>query len=388
MLILNRHPDHRAELDPADAAMLGEAATEAAAGFFLAREDYRPTPIRALPALAAALGVGEVHVKDEGQRLGLGSFKALGGAHAVARLVLDQASREVGRPLGFDDLGCAEVRAVAARMTFCCATAGNHGRSVAHGAQRVGARAVIFVPEGVAEARIAALARLDAEIILGEGGYDDCVVQVVRAAAENGWTVVSDTAWPGYERIPGLVMQGYSLIVREALEALSEPPTHVFVQVGVGGLAGALAARLALIFGDRRPTLVSVEPERAACMLESARQGEATRIAPQPPTVMSMLACQQPSLSAWRILSRAADAFMTVSDEDAVAAVRRLAQPLGVDPPMVASESGAAGLAGLMQAAADPEARAAIGLSAASRVFIVGSETANDPARWREITGP
>ena len=176
-----------------------------------------PTPLHALPALAAELGVGAIHVKDEGFRLGLGSFKALGGAYAVIRLVLEEACA-AARPRRRRRRRCTpEVRAVAAGMTFACATDGNHGRSVAQGAQLVGARAVIFVHGGVSDERVAAIARFGAEMIRVAGTYDDSVPEAARVAAEKGWTVVSDTSWPGYERIPGLVMQGYTAMVREAL---------------------------------------------------------------------------------------------------------------------------------------------------------------------------
>jgi len=171
-------------------------------------------------------------------------------------------------------------------------------------------------------------------------------------------------------------MQGYTLILDEALETLAAPPTHLFVHAGVGGLAGALAGRAATRLGADRPTMVVVEPERAACLMESARAGSLERLAPGLPTAMAMLDCRQPSLSAWRILSRAADAFITISDDEAVSAVRRLGTPADADPVIASSESGAAGLAGLIRAAGDPAMREAIGLDAASRVLVVNSEGA------------
>jgi len=183
------------------------------------------------------------------------------------------------------------------------------------------------------------------------------------------------------------VMQGYTALVAEALRALPAPPTHVFVQAGVGGIAAAVAGHLGAALGERRPTVVVVEPARAACLFESARAGRAVRIPAGEPTVMAMLECYEPSLVAWRVLARAADAFMTVEEEDAVAAMRRLAQPAGGDPAIVAGESGGVGLAGLMRVAADAGWRAAIGLDAAARVFLVNTEGATDPARYRELVG-
>lgn len=381
MLLLNRHSDYRATLDPADAAMLGPDGA-AAAERYLAHRNNVETPLHALPALAAELGVGAIHIKDEGHRLGLGSFKALGGAYAVARLVLEEAGRQ-----RIVDLDTPEVRAIASRMTFACATDGNHGRSVAQGAQLVGATSVIFVHAGVSDARVAAIARFSAQMVRVAGTYDDSVTEAARVSAEKGWTVVSDTSWPGYERIPGLVMQGYTALVREALRRMAEPPTHVFVQAGVGGVAAAVAGHLAMALGDKRPTFVVVDPARAACIYETAKAGHPVKLAHGEPTVMAMLECYEPSPLAWRVLSRVADAFMTVEDEEAVAVMNRLARPAGGDPRIVAGESGGAGLAGAIRAASDAEMRAKLGLTATSRVFVINTEGATDPDRYAELVG-
>ena len=387
MFLPNRHPGYRTPLHSDDAGTLGEAGAAAAERYLGFREGHAPTPLHALPTLAAALGVGAVHIKDEGQRLGLGSFKALGGAYAVANLVLEEAARQLGRPVDVADLNSPEVRKVASAMTFACATDGNHGRSVAQGAQLVGARAVIFVHGGVSDARVAAIARFGAEMVRVEGTYDDSIVEAARVSAAKGWTVVSDTSWDGYERIPGLVMQGYTVIVREALRQLAEPPTHVFVQAGVGGIAAALAGYFALLMGDKRPTFVVVDPARAACIFETAKAGHPVKIAHGAPTVMAMLECYDPSPLAWRVLSRVADGFMTVEDDDAVAVMNRLARPAGNDPKIVAGESGGAGLAGAIRAASDPEIRLQLRLDASSRIFVVNTEGATDPARYAALVG-
>ncbi|HYE52453.1 MAG TPA: diaminopropionate ammonia-lyase [Azospirillaceae bacterium] len=385
MLLINAHADHGRPLEPADAAFLsGDAALAVERQIGLCPR-HRPTPLLALDVLAASLGLGGIAVKDEGQRLGLGSFKALGGTFALIRLVLEAAGRALGREVAPEELQAPAVRSVAADQVFCCATDGNHGRSVAAGARLVGARAVVFVHEGVSAERADAIARLGATVVRVPGTYDDSVAEAARRSAAEGWCLVSDTSWPGYERIPGLIMQGYTLVVREALQALAMPPTHVFVQAGVGGLAAAVAGHLALVCGTARPTVVVVEPDRAACLLESARHGQPTPVAPGRPTVMAMLECYEPSLSAWRILSRSADAFMTCTDADAIAALRRLARPLGTDPAIVAGESGAAGLAGLLRAAGDPGIRAALGLDGASRVLLINTEGATDPGRYASL---
>jgi diaminopropionate ammonia-lyase len=387
MFLPNQHPDYRKNLDPVDAETLGMTAAEEVERYLTYRENHAPTPLHTLPALAAELGVGAIHIKDEGFRLELGSFKALGGSYAVIRLVLEEASRHLERPVDIAELHAPEVRAVAAGMTVACATDGNHGRSVAQGAQLVGAKAAIFVHSGVSDERVAAIARFGAQMIRVEGTYDDSVAEAARDASDKGWIVVSDTSWPGYERIPGLVMQGYTAMVREALRQLSAPPTHVFVQAGVGGVAAAVGGHLALALGDQRPTFIVVDPARAACLFETARAGYPVKIEHGEPTVMAMLECYEPSLVAWRLLSRIADAFMTVDEEDAVAVMNRLARPTGSDPAIVAGESGGAGLAGLVRAATDPELRAALAINETSRVFVINTEGATDPERYAELVG-
>ena len=360
-------------------------AAEEVERFLRHRENHAVTPLRALPALARELGVGAIDIKDEGLRLGLGSFKALGGSYAVIRLVLDAASDRLGRLVDVAALQTPDVRAIAADMTFACATDGNHGRSVAQGAKLVGARSVVFVHSGVSEERVAAIARFGAEIVRVAGSYDDSVEEAARVADKNGWTIVSDTSWPGYERIPALVMQGYTAMVREALRQLPEPPSHVFVQAGVGGVAAAVAGHLAVALADHRPRFVVVEPARAACVYESARVGRPVKIEQGEPTVMAMLECYEPSLIAWRVLSRVADGFMTVEEEDAVAAMKRLARPFGADPAIIAGESGGVGLAGLTRALADHEAREALKLGPQSRIFLINTEGATDPLRYAEL---
>lgn len=387
MLILNAHPDHRKPLDAVDAETLGVDAAKEVERFLSFRDNHKPTPLVALPQLARELGVGAIHIKDEASRLGLGSFKALGGSYAVIRLVLEEASRRTGRAVDIAELQTPEVRNVAATMTVACATDGNHGRSVAQGAQLVGARAAIFVHSGVSNERIAAIARYGAEMIRVDGNYDDSVAEASRRAEKEGWTVVSDTSWPGYERIPGLVMQGYTALLREALAEMPEPPTHVFVQAGVGGVAAAVSGYFSIVFGEDRPFVVVVDPARAACLFESALAGHAVKVAHGEATVMAMLECYEPSMVAWRILSRLADAFMTVDEADAIGVMNRLARPKGDDPVIVAGESGGAGLAGLIKVAADPALRASIGLGPDARVFLINTEGATDPELYETLVG-
>lgn len=354
----------------------------------LTRVPYRATRLHGLPGLAARLGLRAVQVKDEGARSALGSFKALGGAHAVIRLVLRELGRQLGRPLSALDLDDAAVRAAAAGLTITCATDGNHGRAVAAGAAIAGCRCTVYIHAGVSAARARAIADQGAQVVRIDGHYDDAVALANQEARRQGWHVVSDTSWPGYEEIPTWVMQGYLIMVSEAIEQARQAgalPTHVFVQAGVGGYAAAVAAHMALALGEAAPRIVVVEPERAACLFESARCGALRRIAPQEPTLMAMLECYEPSLIGWRILERRAQAFMTVDESEALHALRTLARPVAGDPFVLAGESGSAGLAGLLAAAGSPQARALLGLDENAVAMVFNTEAATDPGRYAEL---
>lgn len=387
MFLLNENTSHGDSLHPSDAETLSLAAAQEVERFLSYREGHKETPLVSLSQLAAKLGIASIHIKDEGHRLGLGSFKALGGSYAVIRLVLEEASRRLERAVDIAELHSPEVAAVARRLTVACATDGNHGRSVAQGAKLVGANCAIFVHSGVSSERIAAIARFGAEIIRVDGNYDDSVAEASRVASERGWQTVSDTSWPGYERIPGLVMQGYTALLSEVIRQIPERPTHVFVQSGVGGIAAAVAGYFTLLYGNDRPFLTVVDPSRAACLFESAKAGRAVKIDHGEPTVMAMLECYEPSLVAWRILSRSADAFMTVDEDDAVGAMRRMACPEPGDPTIVAGESGGVGLAALIKASGDNELRLKLKLDSASRVLLINTEGATDPALYQQLVG-
>ncbi len=324
---------------------------------------YAPTKLVDLPWAAAACGVAAVRIKDESGRFGLGSFKALGGAYAVARLVGRERVRR-----GVD----------AGSITVTSATDGNHGRAVAWGAQRAGCRAIIFIHATVSAGREAAIAGYGAEVRRVRGNYDDAVRACSAAAAEHGWNVVSDTSWPGYVTVPAEVMQGYRLMVDEALAQwpAGPPPTHSFIQGGVGAVAASVSVHLRTRL-DPRPLLAVVEPEHAACLLASAELGEMTSIAGALDTVMAGLACGEPSLLAWQELERGADAFLAIPDVAAISTLRLLARH-----GLTIGESGVAGLAGLLLAAADPAARAALNLTGQSRVLLFGTEGATDPALY------
>jgi|TARA_R110002072_G_scaffold4706_5_gene32875 diaminopropionate ammonia-lyase len=350
---------------------------------------HAETPLHTLTGLADQLQLDRLFIKEEGPRLGLQSFKALGGAFAVARLLQRHAAERLGRAIDPSELQSDELRALAGDLTVACATDGNHGRSVAAGARLFGFHCVIYLHQGVSAAREAAIAQFGARIVRCDGDYDDSVRQATEEAAQNGWTVVSDTSWPGYEEIPGEVMQGYTVLAKEALDRLEREqslPTHLFIQGGVGGVAAALAGYLIDRLGARAPKIILVEPTSAACLLKSAQQGQLSSVKTAH-TIMGMLDCGEPSPLAWKILAPHADAFLRVDDGWAVAALRTLAQPQGADSAIVAGESGAAGLAGLLAACAQQQWREALALGSKSRVLLIATESATDPLAYAELVG-
>lgn len=360
-----------------------------AGGFRRAKEEiatwpgYAPTPLRDLAELAREAHLGALRLKDESSRFGLGSFKALGGAYAVEALLMNElARRGVAASAATADLADGRYRDATQAITVTCATDGNHGRAVAWGAQRFHAACVIFVHATVSQARVDAIAQYGAEVRRVPGTYDDAVREAARQAEANGWFVVSDTSWPGYTEVPRDIMQGYRLMADEVADQWTGPtPTHVFIQGGVGGVAAAVSVQGRARFVPA-PALIVVEPDRAACLLASAELGERTAIPGDLDTVMAGLACGEPSLLAWQELERAACAFMAIPDEAALETMQLLAG-LGI----VAGESGVAGLAGCLLAAADPAARAALGLDAHSRVLAFSTEGATDPGAYHAIVG-
>ena len=373
---------------PECAAILNADALAAARDAITRWPGYAPTPLVDLPALAHDIGVASVRYKDEGSRFGLGSFKALGGAYAVARLLRREIGLRLSRPVSFDDLlADAAVRAVASGLTVTCATDGNHGRSVAWGAQMFGCACVIYIHATVSEGRRAAIEHYGARVVRTDGNYDQSVQQADVDARAQGWFVISDTSYPGYMNVPRDVMQGYQLMVDEAVSALPQWPTHVFVQAGVGGFAAAVCAYFWERNAAQRPVFVVVEPDRAACLLASARAGKPVAVTGDLDTLMAGLACGEVSLLAWTILDTGADAFCSIDDTAAIALMRRLAHPHGGDSAIVAGESAVAGVAAAVGAMQDASVRAALKLGPDSRLLFFGSEADTDPALYEHLVG-
>jgi diaminopropionate ammonia-lyase len=389
-LFLNpRAARNAAFADGAREHILNAAALAKAKAEITAWPLYAPTPLRTLPGLAAAAGLRTILYKDEASRFGLGSFKALGGAYAVLRLLQREIRDGTGATAGSAEIGGGRYADQISGIVVACATDGNHGRSVAWGARNFGCRCIIYVHETVSHGRCDAIAAYGAEIRRVPGTYDDAVRRAAADALAQGWRVVSDTSYENYVDIPRDVMQGYALIVDEALAQLAGDalPTHVFVQGGVGGLAASVCTHLWERLGQDRPVFIVVEPNKADCLYRSALAGRPVRAEGELDTIMAGLACGEVSLLAWRILESGADGFMTVSDDAAAATMRLLAEPAPGDAPIVAGESATAGLTGLILAAADEQARRDLRLTPDSVALVFGTEGATDPAVYRRIVG-
>ncbi len=347
-------------------------AAEAVRAFHATLPGYRPTRLVDAPVLARRLGVATVSVKDESQRLGMPSFKILGASWATFRALCEHTGADHTTVGGLDGL---RARMQACDLTLVAATDGNHGRAVARVATLLGLRAHILVPQDMVPARIAAIRGENAAVTVVDGTYDAAVARSAELSDDHH-LVVSDTSWPGYERIPAWVIEGYATIAREIGEQIAgegtEPPTLVSVQIGVGAFAAAMV-RSYVPAGAR---VVGVEPTRAACALESVRAGHLVDFSGPLDSIMAGLNCGTPSPVAWPTVRAGIGSFVAVTDADAEDAMRALA---GVG--VVSGESGAAGLAGLLAAGAQ------LDLRSDDRVLVVSTEGATDPDAYRRIVG-
>lgn len=348
---------------------------------------YAPTPLVPLPGVARAAGVARIDYKDEAERFELASFKALGGAYAVLR-VLQQELAKDGIHVGAAELIARAHDDRVRGITVCCATDGNHGRSVAWGAQMFGCACAIYIHENVSADREAAIAAFGARMVRLTGDYDASVRAAARDADTNGWHLVADTnAGGGSDMVPRLVMQGYTLIVDEMIEALDRTPTHVFIPAGVGGLAAAIAGRWAKIAGANRPRMVVVEPQVADCVFRALRDGVPQPLSGDVNSFMACLSAGEVSPAAWPILKAVADDAVAIDDATAIDTMTGLARGRWGDAPLVSGESGCASVAALLALAGHPDLRAALGLTQASHVICIGSEGATAPEVWTETTG-
>lgn len=348
-------------------------------------DGYQPSPLLSLAGLAGKLNLQAICYKNEGARFGLGSFKALGGAYAVLRVLQRELSKARGHDVSIDAIKSGDFATQIPEMTVISATDGNHGRSVAWGAKRFGAACRIYIHAEVSTFRANALRDLGAEVIRVDGDYDATVARTRVDADEHGWMIVSDTSWPGYHQPPLDVMAGYGLMAREIVRQAPEPPTHVFLQGGVGGLAAAIVAVFHQEWGSAAPRSILVEPELAPCLFASAQANELTTVDIQEETLMAGLSCGEPSELAWNVLTETAHGFMTIPESIVAPTVRLLAEGQYGDPCIEVGESAVAGLAGAICGALDRNLRDEMKLTSASRVMIIGSEGVTDPSVYQRI---
>ncbi|MCH8620442.1 diaminopropionate ammonia-lyase [Undibacterium sp. TS12] len=347
------------------------------------------TPLYVLPDLAGQLQLACVHVKDESVRSSLGSFKALGAPVALIRQVLRLYPESAITP---EDVLAGRHAQLLQNYTVISATDGNHGRSLAAAARCAGCRCVIVLHAQVSAEREAAIAAFGAKIVRIEGNYDESVEVAAQMAQDHGWQVISDTSYEGYEDIPRDVMQGYGTIAAELVEQAAGDEgrstfTHIFLQGGVGGLAAGIVSYFWELYGANRPRFIVVEPAQADCLYQSALYGRAGRATGTVESIMAGLACGETSPLAWRFLQPAVDYFLTIDDELAIEAMRKLATGSEDDIPIVAGESGAAGLAGLLSICDSSICMKQLGLDTSSRVLVINTEGATAPSVYRELTG-
>lgn len=353
---------------------------------------FEMSPLKSLRKMAQYLGIQGIWVKDESCRLSLNSFKVLGGSYAIYRFIKKRIGAQ--REFSYEELISDEIKSQTGQITFATATDGNHGRGVAWAASKLGHKSVIYVHKNTSQPRIDAIRSYGAIVKVIDGNYDDAVEQVSLDAEHNGWEIISDTSWDGYEEIPTWIMQGYTTIVSEVQEQFGAQgilyPSHIFVQAGVGALAASIIGHYHAILGENSPTCVVVEPDKAACLYESMKIGDG-----KPHTfpgdldsIMAGLACGEPSPLAWDVLVESADVFIAAKDYIAAEGMRMYAVPLKSDPFVVSGESGAVTLATLKHIMLDAELadlRQKLKLDANSKVLLINSEGNTDPINFRRV---
>ncbi len=367
---------------------------EKARHFHRSFAQYSVTPLAGLSGMARELGLKGLFVKDESYRFGLNAFKVLGGSFAMARYIARELKKDVSE-VDYDYLTSQKLKDEFGQATFFTATDGNHGRGVAWAANRLGQKAVVHMPKGSVQIRYDNIAKEGALVTIEEVNYDECVRMAAREAEQTPrGVVVQDTAWDGYEEIPAWIMQGYGTMAMEAAEQLKEAgverPTHVFVQAGVGSLAGAVIGFFANLFPENPPTMVVMEAEAADCLYQGAKaaDGKIRFVTGDLQTIMAGLACGEPNTISWDILVNHASFFVSCPDWVSAKGMRMLAAPVKGDPQVVSGESGAVGMgliAALMVGDAYKDLREAMGLDADSKVLMFSTEGDTDPENYKKV---
>jgi len=371
--------------------MMCQSEMEGVLAFHKSFPQYSETPLVRLKALAGVLGIKEVYIKDESFRFGLGAFKVLGGSFAIAKYIAKLASRDISE-MTYDMLTSKELREKIGQITFFTATDGNHGRGVAWAANKLGQKAVVFMPKGSSATRLEKIRAEGAEASIIDGNYDDAVrLAAAESAKVPGSVVVQDTAWDGYEEIPGWIMQGYGTMAMEADRQLmrgGDMPTHIIVQAGVGSLAGAVTGYFTSAYNEKCPLITVAEAKAADCLYRSALAKEYSVVGGDLSTIMAGLACGEPNTISWEVLKNHVGFFASCPDWVAAKGMRILSSPMGADERVVSGESGAVGLgllAALSMHGGYAEMRRNMGLDENSVVLLFSTEGDTDPQMFRDV---
>ncbi|WP_304509397.1 diaminopropionate ammonia-lyase [Anaerotignum sp.] len=353
--------------------------------------EYSVTPLADLKNLADELGVASIHVKDESYRFGLNAFKVLGGSYCIGNYIANRLGKDISE-LPYEKITSDDVKKQLGKLTFVTATDGNHGRGIAWTANRLNQESVVYMPKGSAPERLKNIQALGADASITELNYDDAVRYANDMAEKNGWIMVQDTAWDGYEEIPGWIMEGYTTMAYEAWKQLEgEKPTHVFLQAGVGAMSGAIAGFFADLYpGEEKPIITIVEPNKADCIYQTAEanDGKLHAVNGEMNTIMAGLACGEPCTIGWQVLHDYADNFVSMPDYVAAKGMRVLGNPLGNDPKVVSGESGASTLgfvAEVLQNESLEWLRKQLKLDKNSRILCFSTEGDTDKDNYRKI---
>lgn len=355
--------------------------------------EYDKTPLVELDNLAKRIGVKGIYLKDESYRFGLNAFKVLGGSFAMGRYLADRLGEDI-KDLPYERLTSDEVREKLGDITFVTATDGNHGRGVAWTANKLKQKSVVYMPKGSSLQRLNNIKAEGADASITDLNYDDAVRLAAKYADEHSGLMVQDTAWEGYEKIPAWIMQGYGTMALEALEQLNSikviKPTHIFVQAGVGSLAGAVQGFFASEFGEECPKTVIVESNLADCFYKSAiaDDGEARFVGGDMQTIMAGLACGEPNTIGWEVLKNHSTAFVSCPDWVSAKGMRILGNPLKGDEKVTSGESGAVTTGLLYEIMTNEDykdLKEALELDENSRVLLFSTEGDTDPEKYREI---
>ncbi|MBR5536275.1 MAG: diaminopropionate ammonia-lyase [Clostridia bacterium] len=382
--LVTRIPDGKADLSAFSPAEAGKARA-----FHAGFSQYTQTPLTSLPGLAKAVGVAAIQVKDESCRFGLNAFKVLGGSYALGRYIAKTLGEDIEH-LPANRILSEEVREKLGQLTFVTATDGNHGRGVAWTANQLGQKSVVYMPKGSARERLNNIRAEGADASITDMNYDDAVRLADKHAREYGWVMVQDTAWEGYTDIPLWIMQGYTTMGAEMAAQLEQAPTHIFLQAGVGSMAGAMAGFFTALYGENKPKIVVVEPNKADCLFRTAKADDGTlhNVTGDMDTIMAGLACGEPCSIGWEVLKACADGFLTVPESAAADGMRILAAPCRGDAPIVSGESGAAAFGAAMNLLLDPnlaDMKERLGLDENSRLLFISTEGDTDRENYRRV---